>query len=231
MYPLTENMPKPLLDVGGKTILNRLLEDIDGIAGIDSLIVVSNHKFIGQFTAWKAAQTFRNPITILDDGSIDNDHRLGAVADIRFAAESLSLDDDLLVAAGDNILDFSLQGFVDFAREKQTSCVMCHEENDLKKQQRTGIITCDPDWLITSYEEKPLHPKGNLAVPPFYVYRSADVKRIPEALADGCSADAPGSLAAWLSRRTPLHAYPMPAARHDIGDLATYEAIKKNFYC
>ena len=102
----------------------------------------------------------------------------------------LKLTDDLLVMAGDNVLDFSLSKFVEFAKKKGTSCVMCHEENELKKQQKTAIITVNKNDLITFYEEKPKEPKGNLAVPPFYCYRSVDVKRIQEALDSGCGYDA-----------------------------------------
>lgn len=93
---------------------------------------------------------------------------------------------------------------------------MCHEENELKKQQKTAIITLDSNDLITSYEEKPKEPKGNLAVPPFYCYRACDVKRIQEALDNGCGYDAPGSFAAWLSKQTPMHAYVMPGNASDI---------------
>ena len=131
--------------------------------------------------------------------------------------------------AGDNVLDFSLSKFVDFAKEKNTSCVMCHEENELKKQQKTAIITLDNSDLITSYEEKPKEPKGNLAVPPFYCYRACDVKRIQEALNNGCGYDAPGSFAAWLSKQTPMHAYIMTGKRYDIGDINSYEYVKSVF--
>ena len=116
-----------------------------------------------------------------------------------------------------------------FAKEKNTSCVMCHEENELKKQQKTAIITLDNSDLITSYEEKPKEPKGNLAVPPFYCYRACDVKRIQEALNNGCGYDAPGSFAAWLSKQTPMHAYIMPGKRYDIGDINSYEYVKSVF--
>lgn len=134
-----------------------------------------------------------------------------------------------LVMAGDNVLDFSLSKFVEFAKEKDTSCVMCHVENELKKQQKTAIITLDGNDLITSYEEKPKEPKGNLAVPPFYCYRVCDVKRIQEALDNGCGYDAPGSFAAWLSKQTPMHAYVMPGKRYDIGDINSYEYVKSVF--
>ena len=136
---------------------------------------------------------------------------------------------DHLRGAGDNVLDFSLSKFVEFAKEKNTSCVMCHEENELKKQQKTAIITLDGNDLITSYEEKPTEPKGNLAVPPFYCYRACDVKRIQEALENGCGYDAPGSFAAWLSKQTPMHAYVMPGKRYDIGDINSYEYVKSVF--
>lgn len=229
LYPLTENFPKPLLDVGGKPILNRLLEDIDNIPDITGLIVVSNHKFIEHFNEWKDKQRFKNPVTILDDGSVDNDHRLGAVKDIQFAAEYLNSEDDVLVIAGDNILDFSFSGFVSYMKEKKTSCVMCHEENELKKQQKTGIITFDENGLITSYEEKPVKPKGNMAVPPFYCYTAEDLKKIPDAIENGCGIDAPGSFAAWLSGKTAVHAWVMPGKRYDIGDIQSYEAAGKIF--
>ena len=88
---------------------------------------------------------------MIDDGTSTNETRLGAVKDIQLAVATLNLTDDLLVMAGDNVLDFSLSTFVNFAKEKETSCVMCHEENELKKQQKTAIITVDGNNLITSY--------------------------------------------------------------------------------
>lgn len=129
--------------------------------------------------------------------------------------------------AGDNILDFSFAGFINYAREKGTSCVMCHEESDLKKQQKTAIITLDDQGLIISYEEKPERPKGDLAVPPFYFYKAEDICRIREAIEDGCNADAPGNFAAWLSGKTKVHAWVMLGKRYDIGDMQSYEMVKK----
>ena len=239
LYPLTENFPKPLLKVGEKSILDRLLEDLDK-TDITEFVVVSNHKFISHFKEWKKNLPYETKITILDDGSVDNENRLGAARDIQFAMDYVNEKyaqtevcdkalDGILVIAGDNVLDFSLSGFVAFAREKGTSCVMCHEEPELKKQQKTAIITLDESDAITSYEEKPVEPKGNLAVPPFYYYKKEDIMRIEEALSDGCSADAPGSFAAWLSRHTTMHAWKMSGKRYDIGDMASYKAAQEMF--
>ena len=231
LYPLTENFPKPLLEVGKKTILDWLVDDLVEHTEINEFVIISNHKFAGHFEAWKNKKDKKRSydITVIDDGTSTNETRLGAVKDIQLAVQELSLNDDLLVMAGDNVLDFSLSGFVNFAKEKGTSCVMCHEEHELKKKQKTAIITVDANDRITSYEEKPAEPKGDLAVPPFYFYRCCDVKRIQEGLEDGCGYDAPGSFAAWLSRKTPMHAYLMPGKRYDIGDLNSYEYVKGVF--
>ena len=238
LYPLTENFPKPLLPVGGKPILDWLVEDVS--SEIDEFIVVTNHKFAEHFNRW--AEGRGENIRVIDDGTTTNEGRLGAVKDIQLAvsgdangsaasgaADSAIGSDSYLVMAGDNVLDFSLKGFVKFALEKGTSCVMCHEENRLAALQKTAVITLDEKAMITSFEEKPKEPKGNLAVPPFYFYRPQDIARIEEALSDGCGYDAPGSFAAWLSHKTPMHAYTMPGARHDIGDMASYEAVRDSY--
>ena len=229
LYPLTENFPKPLLDVGGKPILDHLLNDIDKQADIKGIVVISNHKFISHFEKWKNERSFKNPITVLDDGSTDNDDRLGAVRDIEFAVRELDIKDDLLVIAGDNVVDFSFGEFIDFARKKDTSCVMCHEEHNIDKLRKTAVITKTDDNLITSYEEKPYDPKGSLAVPPFYFYKNKDAGRIGEAILNGCGTDAPGSFAAWLSRQTEVYAWDMSGKRYDIGDMESYRAVQRIF--
>ena len=229
LYPLTQNFPKPLLKVGDKTIVDHILCDLEDIPQITGYVIISNHKFIDHFKKWESEQAYKKPITILDDGSTDNDNRLGAVNDIKFAVESLNITQDVLVVAGDNVLDFSLKSFVEFAIDKNAPCVMCSEENDLQKQRKTAIITRADDGLITSYEEKPKEPKGNLAVPPFYYYRAQDVAMIDSAITEGCNTDAPGSFAAWISTKTPTYALTIPGKRYDIGDMASYELAQKIF--
>ncbi len=229
LYPLTENFPKPLLKVNDRPIIEWLMDDISD--KMEEFIIVTNHKFADIFRDWAGERRKRTgeTIRIVDDGTVDNQHRLGAVNDLKLAMNSCEKTDSYLVMAGDNLLDFDLSEFVDFFTDRKTSCVMCHEESDLKKKQKTAIITVDEDDKILTYEEKPKEPKGDLAVPPFYIYRYEDIIRIEEALDDGCGYDAPGSFAAWLSHQTPIHAYKMPGKRYDIGDLKSYEEVKRIF--
>lgn len=219
---LTRNFPKPLLKIGRSTILGRMLDDIDRISDIDEHIIITNHKFAPIFDQWRQEQHYTKPITIVDDGTESNETRLGAVCDLLYAMEKLSLDDDLLVVAADNLLFFSFQEFVDFAKSKATSCIMCHEQPSIERLQRTGVVEVDSQWRVLGMEEKPQEPKSHWAVPPFYIYLKKDLPLVRHAVADGCGKDAPGNLAHYMVEHTVMHAWPMSAGRFDIGSLDTY---------
>lgn len=227
LYPLTENFPKPLLKVQDKTILDWLVDDIDGAGLVDEYIVISNHKFARHFQEWAAGK--RQKITVVDDGTSTNETRLGAVCDIRFAVDSLGLTGDMFVIAGDNVLDFSLQHFVRYADAKRTSCVMRFEEPNEERLHKCGVLEIDDSDRIMSMEEKPAQPKSHWVCPPFYYYTSEDAARIPAAIADGCGTDAPGSFIAWLCRHTSVHAMEMPGRRYDIGNLQSYEEVQQQY--
>lgn len=229
LYPLTENFPKPLLKIGSRNILERMLDDIDPIPEIESHIIVTNHKFVNKFKEWVNTTDYAKPITIIDDGTSSNDTRLGAVRDLLLAIEQCGVDDDIMVLAADNILDFSLSGFVDFFKGKGTSVIMCHHEPELKKLQRTGVIAVDNDMKVLKMQEKPDVPISNWAVPPFYIYCKEDMPLIRESLDNGCGYDAPGNLAHYLAEVSTLHAWRMPAGRFDIGSLDSYHEAQQKF--
>ncbi len=221
---LTKNFPKPLLKIGDSTILDRMLDDIDRIPDIDEHIIITNHRFAHIFEEWADAKrpSLNAKLTIVDDGTETNDTRLGAVCDLLFAMDKLSINDDLLVVAADNILYFSFQEFVDFAKQKGTSCIMCHEQPSIEKLQRTGVVELDENNRVLGMEEKPEHPKSHWAVPPFYIYRKEDLDLVRHSVANGCGKDAPGNLAHYMVEHTTMHAWPMSAGRFDIGSLDTY---------
>ena len=224
---LTKNFPKPLLKIGKSTILGRMLDDIDGIPDIDEHVIVTNHRFAPIFEEWAAEQHYSKPISIIDDGTETNETRLGAVCDLLYAMEKLCIDDDLLVVAADNLLFFPFQEFVDFAKQKQTSCIMCHEQPSIEKLQRTGVIVVDEQMRVLNMEEKPQEPKSHWAVPPFYIYLKKDLDLVRHSVENGCGKDAPDNLAHYMVEHTVMHAWPMSAGRFDIGSLDTYhEAVR-----
>ena len=227
LYPLTENFPKPLLEVGGKTILDWLVDDIDVTGLIDTYVVISNHKFAHHFENW--AKTKAQNIVVVDDGTSTNETRLGAVRDIQFAVDALNLDDDMLVLAGDNLLDFSMTEFVRYAQEKNAPCTMYYHEPSFQKLLKSGIVTVDENDKILRMTEKVPNPETNLVSVAFYYYPRETVKLLAQALEAGCGADAPGSFMIWVSERICSYAMQMPGKRYDVGDLSSYEQVQKEY--
>ena len=242
---LTKNFPKPLLKIGDSTILGRMLDDIDTIPEIDEHIIITNHRFASIFEDWAKEQKYTKKITVIDDGTSTNETRLGAVRDLQYAIEVLQKrervnrkssnskwPDDMLVVAADNLLFFSFKGFVDFAKEKGTPCIMCHEQPSREKLQRTGVVVLDENNKVLNMEEKPQEPKSTWAVPPFYIYKKENIDMIMHAIENGCGFDAPGNLAHYMVDNVTMHAWPMAGTgenlRFDIGSLDTYkEACEK----
>ena len=158
LYPLTENFPITLLDINEKTKLYRLVDDIDTNGLVDQYVVVSNHKFVHHFEDWAKGKP--QNIVVLDDVTLTNETRLGAVKDIQFAIDELKLDDNLLIIAGDNVLDFSLVKFIQYAQKKNTSCIMRYYEPKLERLKKSGVLVVENDGLVINMQEKPAEPKS-----------------------------------------------------------------------
>ena len=227
LYPLTENFPKPLLEVRGKTILDWLIDDIDTLHAVDEFVVISNHKFAHHFEAWAAKKSQR--ITVVDDGTDTNETRLGAVCDIQFAIEKLNIDDEMLVIAGDNVLDFSLTKFITYAKEKGASAILRYYEPETKRLLKSGVVTVDENDKVLEMTEKSPEPKSNWCCPPFYFYTKEDARLVKRGIEEGCGTDAPGSYIAWLCKESTVYAMEMPGKRYDIGNLESYEKVKEEY--
>lgn len=228
LYPLTENFPKPLLEVAGKPILDWLIDDMTQSGLVDEFIVISNHKFAHIFEDWAAKHT-QLSIKVIDDGTNSNETRLGAVKDIQFAIEQLQLDDNLLVMAGDNLLDFSLADFIRYAIGKQATCIMRYYEANEARLHKSGVAEVAADDRVLSFVEKPAEPRSHWCVPAFYYYIREDSHKIQQAIDNGCGTDAPGSFISWLCGQTSVYAWEMPGKRYDIGNLESYEQVKQIF--
>lgn len=227
LYPLTENFPKPLLEVNGKSILDYLIEDLDEVEDINEHIIISNAKFAPIFEKWAKESNYKKPITVLNDGTMTNETRLGAVRDILFAIQEKNIDEDIFVLAGDNLLDFSLSKFIDFAKKKSASSVIVNYEADVEELRKCGVMIPDENMKIISMEEKSREPKSNWCVGPFYYYKKDDLKFVKQGIDEGCGVDAPGSFVCYLCEKTDVYAWEMPGSRYDIGGFDSYEEVKR----
>jgi len=229
LYPLTKNTAKPLLEVAGKPILKHILEKVERIDVIDDIYIVTNDKFYSDFVNWVNNNPSEKEITVINDQTTTNDNRLGAIADIQYVIQKEKLAEDVLVLAGDNLFDFELTDFVDFYHTTKADCITTHQLDDVEEIKRTGVVEVNDNKIVTSFEEKPEHPKSNLAVPPFYIYQKETLPLIDQYIAEGNNPDAPGHFVPWLIKHKDVYAYEFSGQRYDIGTMESYEKVQTLF--
>ncbi len=229
LYPLTKDKPKPLLEVAGRSILDRITDKVDRVNEIDEIVIITNHKFYNHFKDWKKTYRGSKKVSVVNDGTETNKTRLGAIRDVLFAINELYIQDDMMILAGDNLFDFELTDFVDFFSLKKTDVVTAHVINDMERIKRTGVAEIDRNDQLISFEEKPTHPKSNYAVPPFYIYKSDTINLLRRFIDQGMNGDAPGMFLSWLLKQKPISVYRFEGNRYDIGTLDSYKEVQDIF--
>jgi len=225
LYPLTLDRPKALLEVGGRPMLDYILEHLDAM-GVDETIVVTNAKFTPHFEEW--AQD-RERVRIVNDGTTSNDDRLGAIGDIGFVLEELDLDDDLVVVAGDNLFGGDISGFSAYGKQVNSPVLAVHDVGDLGKMKEYNQVETDGDGRVVFMEEKPENARTTLAGIALYYYPRDTLPLIRQYLAEGNNPDQPGRLPVWLYPRTPVYTWQIPGDWYDIGSAETLHEADRVF--
>ena len=214
LAPLTDDLPKHLLPVGGRPMLDWVLDKLR-TTDADAIHLVTNARFASEFERWAEG----NDVEIHDDGTTSNDDRLGAIGDLQLVRERAELDDDLLVIAGDNLFDYSLRDYVAYSRAKRNaSCVAVYDVGDLDLVRQYSVIDVDRTDRIVGFVEKPERPTTTLAATAAYIFAREHARMVEEYLAEGNPPDAPGNFVAWLHKRVPVYAYAFGGDWFDIGD-------------
>ncbi|HXG75488.1 MAG TPA: nucleotidyltransferase family protein [Gaiellaceae bacterium] len=225
LYPLTLDRPKALLEVGGRPMLDHVLERLQGM-GVDETIVVTNAKFASQFEEWARG---KEGVVVLNDGTTSNEDRLGAIGDIGFALETLGIDDDLVVVAGDNLFAEDVSEFAAFGRRHDAPVLAVHDLDDLSLMHEYNQVELDEDGRIVFFEEKPAEPRSTLAGVALYYYPRRTLPLIRQYLAEGNNPDQPGRLVQWLYPRTDVYAWRLPGIWYDIGSAETLQEADRIF--
>lgn len=224
LYPLTLDTPKPLLEVGGRPILERLLGQLDEIPSLEHVYVVTNAKFAPHFREFAAGWAGRLELEVVDDGTESDETKLGAIGDLDLVIRERGLDDDLLVAAGDSIFDGArLEEFARLGLEKEAPVEAVYDVGDLEAVKRYSVITAAGDGRVLAFEEKPDEPQSTLAGIALYFYPRSSLPLIGRYLAGGNNPDQPGRLVEWMHTRTPVYVWPVPGLWYDIGSPETLE--------
>jgi glucose-1-phosphate thymidylyltransferase len=204
-----------LLPLAERPMLDYLVDRLREVDELEEIHLVTNSRFAEAFREWAPED-----VTVHDDGTTSNDDRLGAIGDIAFAIERGGLaGEDLLIVAGDNLIGYSLAGFVEFWRAKGGSAIAVRDLGDRRLLKQYGVVELDKDDRVVGMEEKPAEPKSDLAATASYLYRADHLALLPGYLEEGNPPDAPGNLIAWLHTREPVYGYRAEGEWHDIGDL------------
>ena len=220
LYPLTLNRPKALLDVAGRPMVEHLLEALGGMDGLDGIYLVTNSKFADAFREWAAGWEGAD-VQIVDDGTVDEESKLGAIGDLDLTIREAGIDDDLIVLAGDNLFSESLAPFGAFARSKDAPVLGVYDVGDLEAIRRYNAIELDEDDRLTFFEEKPAEPRSTLTGIALYFYPRESLGLVREYLDGGNEPDQPGRLVQWLYPREPVYAWRVPGRWYDIGSAET----------
>jgi glucose-1-phosphate thymidylyltransferase len=225
LYPLTLDRPKALLEVGGKPMLDHVLERLEEM-GVDETIVVTNAKFTPHFEEWASG---RDGVRIVNDGTTSNDDRLGAIGDIGYVLDRTGLDDDLVVVAGDNLFAEDMSGFAAYGSEVDAPVLAVHDVGDLDRMREYNQVAVDDQGRITFFEEKPEDARSTLAGVALYFYPRRTLPLIRQYLDEKNNPDQPGRLVEWLYPRTPVYTWRLPGEWYDIGSAETLAEADRIF--
>lgn len=229
LYPLTESMPKPLLDVKGKPMVEYVLKKIESISDIEDIYMVVNHKFYRKFEEWKGAYQSERPIKLINNGTTDDSNKLGAIKDIELVIKKEEVDSDLLVVAGDNLFDFALDDFYNFWQQKKSSCIGLFRIDDSSLVCQYSNVKLDEEKRITDFVEKPSKPLSDLIAMCLYVFPKEGLYLVKEYLEEGNNPDAPGYFIQWLIKREKVYGYEFSGKWLDIGDIDSYKRANEEF--
>ncbi|MCX5685923.1 MAG: nucleotidyltransferase family protein [Candidatus Omnitrophica bacterium] len=225
LQPLTLNTSKSLLTIGGRKILDRIMEKVLSVKEVSSVYIITNARFFENFLAWrKASKAEGQAVSILNDGTLTNETRLGAVQDIAFAIKERSIADDMMVVAGDNLFDFDLNRFVEFAGAHSDGVsVALHDIADIMLAKNFGVVGVDKDNKVIDFEEKPEKPKSTLVSTGIYYFPKDKLSYIREYVKMRNHLDAPGYYIAWLAKRDKIYGFKFTEDWYDIGNIESYK--------
>lgn len=229
MYPLTRAHPKPLLDVGGREVLSWLMDRVLQIDGLGHGVLVSNHRFADQFRGWIDGYSAPIPIELLDDGSVHEDDRLGALRDLALAWDALPVDvrdDGVVVVGGDNLIAFDLATLAERFRESGRPLLLVRQIPGEVPPNRYSEVVLAADGKVESFREKPPDPRSDLSCICLYFFTAELRDQLREYLDNGGNPDAPGHFLAWLAPRMELSAARVDGPWFDIGSLETLEEAR-----
>ena len=228
LYPLTEKMPKPLLQVAGCPIIGHIIRNLESIKSIDKIYIITNDKFYQHFKEWLNGFNSEIPVEIINDGTKSNDDRLGALGDIHYAINSKSINNDLVVVAGDNLFELRLLEVINFFKKRKSNVVVLYDVKEIELAKNYGIVEIN-NGRVVNFEEKPASPRSTIASTGIYVFPKKTLNLIEKYIAQGNNPDKTGSFIEWLHKRENVFSYVTDRKWYDIGSIEQLEKANRYY--
>jgi len=230
LYPLTKDQPKPLLNVNGTPIIEHIINQVKTLKEVNQIYIITNHRFYPHFQSWLNSYPTTKKIKLLNDGTLNNDDRLGSIGDLHFVIKEEGINEDILMIAGDNLFGFNLNSFCNFFQKNQASCLaVCDLKSKEKVANLLGVVILDSNQRIIDFEEKPANPKSTLAATCCYLFSKKDLPLVSEYVKISEKADKPGDFAKWFSQRNKMMGFTFKEHWFDIGSFEGLEEAN-HFY-
>jgi len=206
-------------------MINYIMEKIQEIEDIDEVFVITNNKFYNQFVEWASSQSFQ--IKVLNDGTLSNDDRLGAIGDINFVLEKEDVNDDVLIINGDNLFQFSLKEMHETFKQKNTHVISLYDVKTDEEAKKFGIVAVDSGNKVIEFVEKPSEPSSTLASIGIYLYKKEIKQLISQFLAEGGNSDRTGDLAEWLHKKQAVYGHVFDNPNEKWFDIGSFESLEE----
>jgi len=179
LYPLTQNLPKALIQINNKPLINYTIERINQIPEVENIYILSNNKFFKNFLKWKenSKDLTDKKIKILNNGVDNVKDRQGVLNDFKYALEFIDKR-DLLILSSDNLFEFDLKKLVDLGNQKNSSGSVLKIINDKELIKKYSCVLLDKENKIIKFTEKPKNPESNLVSVWPYHLKKHDLEHI-----------------------------------------------------
>ncbi len=229
LHPLTKDTPKPLLHVAGKPITEHIIRKLEEVSNLAKIYIITNSKFESHFIKWLENFDAKIPIEIINDGSTNNEDRLGALGDVHHAIKEKNIHDDITIVAGDNLFDLSLHDVSNYFKKRNSNVIVLHDVNDIELAKHYGIVEIDSDNVVLNFEEKPTSPKSTLASTGIYMFPKKTIELIKKYISQGNNPDKTGSFIEWLHKRETVNSYITNQKWYDIGTIDQLEKANRQY--
>lgn len=131
--------------------------------------------------------------------------------------------DYVLILSGDHIYKMDYEVMLDFHKANGAEVTIAVMPVPMEEASRFGIMIADENRKITEFEEKPEHPRSNLASMGIYIFNWKTLKNALIAMADQPALDFGKHVIPYCHEQgAPLYAYEFTGYWKDVGTLSSY---------